>query len=393
MDGIYLDSHATTRPLPEVREAIVGAMAEPLGNPSSAHASGEQALEAVEKAREQVADLLGAEPSNLRFVSGCTEANNVVIQSAHLWESKPRRVVTSAVEHASVRRPFTALADMGYDVVEINVDSLGCLSLVDIEECLQRGARLVSIQWVNNETGVIQPIDEIGNLCRQYGALFHTDAAQAIGKVPFQFRELPVDFMTFSGHKFHAPLGTGGIVAQEPELLRPLMFGGEQEGGLRPGTENVPALVGLGVAAEARRIGLSETLSRLAILRDRLERQIMAYVPGVMINGSKEHRVGSCSNLRFPGVDGQALAVQLDLRGIRCSQSSACTSSRPEPSHVLRAMGLSEAQAYASLRFSVSVENSELEMDEAARAVAEAFEALSAFDTESNRLAIRIGGL
>lgn len=385
MESIYLDNNATTRPLPEVREAVLRAMEDLLGNPSSPHESGEAAHSAVQTARAEMADLVGADPEQVCFTSSCTEANNIVLQSALHWNSRAPRVLTTVVEHASVLRTVAALEMRGLEVHLLPVDRDGRISLSRLEDALKQGARLVSIQWVNNETGVVQEIRGISELCRRYGVPLHTDAAQAVGKMDVNFGDASVDYLTFSGHKFHAPLGTGGIVARSLKSLHAISYGGEQEFGLRAGTENVPALVGLGTAARSRKIDLVRIVSRLKTLRDLLEERIMALVPSVRINGSRSSRVVNCTNLCFPKVDGQALATQLDLRGIRCSQSSACTTARPEPSHVLRAMGLTEDEAYSSIRFSVSVDNTEDEVEFVARAVAEIHQRLEAFSGHGRR--------
>ena len=238
---------------------------------------------------------------------------------------------------------------------------------------------LISIQWVNSETGVVQPVAEFGRICSEAGVPFHTDAAQAVGKLPVKLRELPVDFASVAGHKFHAPPGTGALYLRGSAELRGLLDGGDQESGLRAGTENVPGIAGMGCAAGIRAGSLTETITKLGRLRDLFESEIMDRCAGVSVNGGSATRVCNTTNLLFDGVDGQALVAQLDQRGIRCSQSSACTNHRPEPSHVLRAMGLSEEEAYASVRFSMSVLNSEEEEVAAAAAVAEVVGQIRAF--------------
>ena len=249
----------------------------------------------------------------------------------------------------------------------------------DLREAVAEETALVSIQWVNSETGVIQPVEEFGRICSETGVPFHTDAAQAVGKLPVRLRDLPVDFASIAGHKFHGPPGTGALYLRGTARLGGLLDGGDQESGLRAGTENVPGIAGMGCAAGIRAGSLPETIVRLGRLRDLFESEIMDRCAGVSVNGGGAPRVCNTTNLLFDGVDGQALVAQLDQRGIRCSQSSACTNHRPEPSHVLRAMGLPEEEAYASVRFSMSVLNNEEQVTAAAAAVAEVVARIRAF--------------
>jgi cysteine desulfurase len=229
--------------------------------------------------------------------------------------------------------------------------------------------RLVSIQWVNNETGVIQPIKEILKICKTHKVPLHVDAAQAVGKIPVDVTEIDVDFLTLTGHKFHAPPGVGAVYAKTPKQLRPLIFGGPQELSLRPGTENMPGIVGLGKAAELRKNNFLKVVRKITEIRDLFETKILQTVPNTKINGNIEHRSGNSTNILFEGIDGKALVIRLDQLGIRCSQSSACTNMRPEPSYVLRAMGLSEEEAYSSIRFSFSEQNTLEEVDIVVEAV------------------------
>ena len=264
-------------------------------------------------------------------------------------------------------------------MVLLPVGGCGLIDPDDLRKALAEEAALVSVQWVNSETGVVQPIMEIGRLCAAAGVPFHTDAAQAVGKLPLSLRDLPVDYASIAGHKFHAPVGVGALYVRAGAALQGLLDGGDQESGLRAGTENVPGIAGMGCAARLREESLDETITRLASLRDRLESQTMDRCGGVTVNGDTRTRVCSTTNLRFDGVDGEALVARLDQRGVRCSQSSACTNQRPEPSHVLRAMGLSEEEAYASVRFSLSVLNDEEDVEAACAAVAEEVHRIRAF--------------
>ena len=373
---IYLDNNATTQPLPEIRAAVLNAMGEAFGNPSSSHAAGHRAREQLHNARLSLASLLGCEPTSVVFTSGATEANNTLIRS---FSGPGKRIVSTAVEHSSVLAALERAEGEGTKVVLLPVGRSGLVDPEDLREAIAGETALVSIQWVNSETGVVQPVEDFGRICSEAGVPFHTDAAQAVGKLPVNLRELPVDFASIAGHKFHAPPGTGAFYLRGSAGLRGLLDGGDQESGLRAGTENVPGIAGMGCAATIRADTLPEMITRLGNLRDLLESEVMDRCPGVSVNGERATRVCNTTNLLFDGVDGQALVARLDQRGIRCSQSSACTNHRPEPSHVLRAMGLSEEEAFASVRFSMSVLNSKEEVVAAAAAVAEVVAQIRAF--------------
>ena len=384
---IDLDNNATTQPLPEVRDAVVHALLNGLGNPSSIHAAGQRARDALRISRQSLASLIAAEPAHLVFTSGATEANNLVFYSAARWQPRAR-IITTAVEHSSVLRPCEALLHHGADVVTLPVDHRGLIDLDQLAATLTPDTTLVSVQWANSETGVIQPIEAIGDLCRSRQIPFHTDAAQAVGKLPVSLANVPVDFLSLSGHKFHAPMGTGALFARQPRRLLPLLSGGDQEHGLRAGTENLPGIVGLGVAATARQSRFGEVQLHLSELRDRFEALVLQLVPDVVVNGAGAERLVNTSNLQFVGVDGQALVARLDQAGICCSQSTACTSGRPEPSAVLRAMGLSEEQAYASVRFAVGEGTTSDDVETAARTIAEICESQRVFRKTHRRPAL-----
>ena len=372
---VYLDNNATTPPLPEVRAAVLNALAA-FGNPSSSHTAGGRGREQLRTARESLASLLGCGPDAIVFTSGATEANNTVLRG---FSGPDRRVISTAVEHSSVLAALDRCSRQGTEVVLLPVSGGGLVDPEDLRRALAGRADLVSIQWVNSETGVVQPIDQIGRLCAGAGVPFHTDAAQAVGKLPMGLRDLPVDYASIAGHKFHAPVGVGALYVGGATRPEGLIEGGDQESGLRAGTENVPGIAGMGCAARLREKSLDETIARLGSLRDRLEREIIDRCGGVTVNGDSRARVCNTTNLLFRGVDGEALVARLDQRGIRCSQGSACTNQRPEPSHVLRAMGLSEEEAYASVRFSLSVLNDEEEVAAACAAVAEEVDRVRAF--------------
>jgi cysteine desulfurase len=319
-------------------------------------------------AREQVAQLLGCRADALLFTSGATEANNMVLRSfGH--EFGGTRIVSTKIEHSSIKRTLEYLENMGVEVVVVGVSSDGLVDLGALEQATTPDTSLVSVQWVNNETGIIQPIEQIGRFCRERGVLFHTDAAQVPGKIPLKLRDMPVDYASFTGHKFHGPAGIGALYRRPTSRLQPLLFGGDQESELRAGTENLLGIVGIGAAAATRANCLNGAIDRLTSLRDRFERALRQQCDGVFVNG-RAGRVCNSSNLRFENVDGQALVARLDQKGIRCSQSSACTNHRPEPSYVLREMGLSEGQAYESVRFGFSVLNTETEVDDVATVIA-----------------------
>jgi cysteine desulfurase len=378
---IYLDNNATTQPLPEVLEAMIEVLGEGFGNPSSAHAAGDRARDSMRCAREAVAALIGADPSMIVFTSGGTEANNLVFASVLGGHGARPRIVTTAVEHSSIPKYCEYLRELGVDVITLPVNRAGRLSLQDVEVAVTPETSLVSVQWVNNETGVMQPVAQIGELCRERGIPFHTDAAQAVGKLPMNVSTLPIDFLSLTAHKFHGPQGVGALYARHRRWLTPMLRGGSQEEGLRAGTENVPGIVGMGKAATLRLARLDDIQPYLHGLRDRFEHRVLDMVPGTEVNGDRTQRVCNTTNLLFRDIDGEALMAQLDHVGIRCSQSSACTNMRPEPSAVLRAMGLSEDEAYASVRFGVSEQNTVDEIEWAAMQIREICTKLRAFGT------------
>jgi cysteine desulfurase len=360
---IYLDNNATTESLPEVCEAILRALGINFGNAASAHTTGDKARRALREARCDVSRLIGAEPERLFFTGSGTEANNMVLASVAQSNAV---IVTTPVEHSSILSFCEHLEGRGVEIFYLPIDATGRIGFHALEQVLsQQQTTLVSVQWVNNETGVIQPVEQIRALCRSAGVLFHTDAAQAVGKLDVDVAVLDPDFLTLTAHKFHGPPGVGAVYAKQPHLLKPLLFGGPQEGGLRAGTENLPGIIGAGVAAALRQARLPKVRAGLENLRDALEVGLLSEFPWIEVNGTTEDRVCNTTNLRFTGIDGQALVARLDQVDIRCSQSSACTNQKPEPSYVLRAMGLSEEEAYASIRFSFGEHNTAMEVDAA----------------------------
>ncbi len=372
---IYFDNNATTRPLPEVVEAMCEAMGERFGNPSSAHSAGERARRHKDLARVRVSKLLGCPPENIIFTSSGTESNNMVFYSRTARKKNPR-ILTTAIEHSSVMKmcSFLKLNDVRVEILEVNEH--GIVEMERLKDALSEKADLVSVQWVNNETGVIQDMRRISELCGEKEVLFHTDAAQAVGKLEVDLNRLHVDFLSFTAHKISGPQGCAVLYANDRMLVNPFLFGGFQEEGFRPGTENLPGIVGLGVACEIRRANFAKALKKMKKLRDRFEKMITESVPETSINGSGAKRVCNTTNIHFNGVDGRKLVSSLDEAGIRCSQSSACTNFDVTPSYVLTAMGFSERHAYSSVRFSFCPENSLEEVDEVARIIKEKCEFL-----------------
>jgi cysteine desulfurase len=362
---IYLDNNATTKPLPEVREEVYKILGDEFGNPSSAHSTGERARRHLAHAREKVAALIGTIPSKITFTSSGTESNNMAFYSSTRGKGKKCRVITTTVEHSSIRKMCSYLCINGVEIKLIKVDPKGIIDLGELRETMNGDTSLVSVQWVNNETGVVQPVVEVGEMCRERGVPFHTDAAQAAGKLEMSVEKLPFDFLTFTGHKFHGPQGTGGIYTKDKFLLAPILFGGFQEEGFRPGTENLPGIAGLGKAAELRKNDLIRLIARMKELRDRFEAMVLDFVQGTRVNGDIKNRICNTTNIMFGGIDGRKLVRELDEAGVRCSQSSACTNFEVSPSYVLCSMGLSESEAYSSIRFSFSVENTFDEVDKA----------------------------
>ncbi len=375
----YLDNNATTRALPEVIDAVAQAMADRYGNASSVHSAGARARAQIRKAREQVADLLGTTVEDVVFTSGATEANNIVLQSLLAGEFAGYRLVTSSVEHSSVLAAADYLRSRGTKVTVLPVDTDGVVDPEAVSAAIDPGRTLVSIQWANNETGVLQPIGRIARGARALGALFHTDAVQAVGKTPINLASLPIDFMSLSGHKLHGPLGVGALVGPGIRRLQPLVYGGSQEDALRPGTENVPGIVGLGRALELRATRFGLVAEQTQQLRGRFESTLTARGLVASVNAGRACRLPNTSNIRFTDVDGEALIIRLDQLGVRCSQSSACTNQKPEPSYVLTAMGLSEAEAYASVRFGFSELNTLDEVEAAVESIATIHASLAQF--------------
>ena len=372
---IYLDNNATTKPLPEVTEAMREAMGEGFGNPSSAHSAGERARRRMDLARERTSGLVGCSPEDLIFTSSGTESNNMVFYSCTRKKEKPR-VVTTQVEHSSIMKMCSFLELNNVHVEMLEVDGQGVLDIRRLEDAISGKTDLVSVQWVNNETGVMQDMAGISEICRKNGVPLHTDAAQAVGKLEVDLGKLHVDFLSFTAHKISGPQGAAVLYAKDRLLVNPVLFGGFQEEGFRPGTENLPGIAGLGTACETRRARLKRAVEKMRDLRDRFEKTITGSIPDTSVNGGGGERVCNTSNIHFGGTDGRKLVSLLDEAGIRCSQSSACTNFDVTPSYVLTAMGLDEQHAHSSIRFSFCPENTFEEIERAAEIIREKCEFL-----------------
>lgn len=351
---IYLDNNATTQVDPAVVEEMMPYLTELYGNPSSGYRFGTQVNKAIETARERVALLLGCEPSEVIFTSCGTESTNSAIQSALLMDRDRQHIVTTRVEHSATLKHCETLAKRGYEITWLGVDSEGQLDLAELEKSIRSDTALVTVMCANNETGVLFPVDEIAEIIRKKGALFHTDAVQAIGKIPVDLAEAKVNFLSLSGHKLHCPKGVGVLYVNKRTRFHPMLIGGSQEGGKRAGTQNVASIVGLGKACEIAGENLDHEAVEVRALRDEFEQGILAAVEGAQLNGDPIHRLPNTSNLAFSGIDSEAVLLLLDQHGICCSSGSACTTGSVHASHVLKAMGFSDERARSSLRFSLS---------------------------------------
>jgi cysteine desulfurase len=360
---VYVDNNATTMVAPEVAEAMLPYFSELYGNPSSMHFFGGQVQRKVNEARDKVADLLGADPTEIVFTSCGTESDNAAIRGALDSYLEKRHFITSRVEHAAVNNVATYLGRKGYRVTELLVDRKGRLDLDDLREGITDQTGIVSIIYANNETGVIFPIEEIGQIVKERGIPFHTDAVQAVGKIPINLAKSTIDMLSLSGHKLHAPKGIGVLYIRKGTRFSPFMIGGHQESGRRGGTENVPYVVGLGKACELAKKNMEDENTRVKALRDYLEKRILETIPNVLVNGDRNHKLPNTVSVSFEYVEGESILIMLSDLGICASSGSACTSGSLEPSHVLRAMGVPFTAAHGSIRFSLSIYNTKEEMD------------------------------
>jgi cysteine desulfurase len=363
MKTIYFDNNATTKVAEEVLEEMKPLFCDLYGNPSSMHTFGGQISRKIRKAREQVAGLLNCDPSEIIFTSCGTESDNTAVKGTLAAAPNKRKIITTRVEHPAVLTVCRELESHGYTVVELAVDKQGQFDMAELEDQIDDDTVLVTIMYANNETGVVFPIDKIAELVTSKGVVFHTDAVQAIGKIPLNLSKTNIDLLSISGHKLHAPKGVGVLYVRKGTRLSPFMLGGHQEAGRRAGTENVPSIVGLGKACELAAKNIEEENQRVKNLRDKLENAIFQKCPQCRLNGDKDNRLPNTSNISFEYIEGEAILLMLDKLGICASSGSACTSGSLEPSHVLRAMGVPFTAAHGSIRFSLSRYNTEKEVD------------------------------
>lgn len=362
---VYFDNNATTRVAPEVRDVMLPFLDGLYGNPSSMHAFGGRVAKYVDRAREEVARFVNCSPEEIIFTSCATESDNAAIRGTADWFGKDLKVITTAVEHPAVLQPVRRLKAQGHETVELPVNGVGQIDLDQLraELASAKGPKLVSAMWANNETGTLFPIAKIAEICREYGAVLHTDAVQAAGKAKIDVQAVPVDMLSISGHKFHAPKGIGFMYVRKGTKIKPFMLGGHQESGRRAGTENVPYIVGLAKACELARLGMADEERKLTALRDRLEAGILAKCPDVRVNGDKENRLPNTLNVSFEYIEGEAIAYHLSDLGICISTGSACASGSLDPSHVIRAMGVPFTAVHGSVRFSLSRYSTDEEVD------------------------------
>ncbi|MGI6554965.1 MAG: cysteine desulfurase NifS [Bacillota bacterium] len=364
MQRIYLDHSATTPVRPEVAEIMVEYMTNKFGNPSSVHSFGREAKEALENARSQVAALIKAQPEEITFTSGGTEADNLaIIGTALKYADKGKHIITSAVEHHAVLHACEHLEKMGFDLTVLPVDEYGIIRMDDLRRAIRDDTILITIMHANNEVGSIQPVAEIGRLAREKGILFHTDAVQSLGKIPVDVEEINADLLSGSGHKIYGPKGIGFLYIRKGVRLSPLAFGGAQEKKIRPGTENMPGIIGLGKAVELAGQEMDSEMPRMTQLRDKLIKGILERIPDVRLNGHPTLRVPTNVNVSFEYVEGESLLLSLDMKGIAASSGSACTSGSLDPSHVLLAMGICKEVAHGSVRMTLGRDNTGEQID------------------------------
>ena len=381
---IYLDNNATTRIDPAVVDAMLPYLRDFYGNPSSMHRFGGQVGAAVQNARSQVARLLGAEDSEIIFTSCGSEGNNTAIHAALSAQPDKRHIITTEVEHPAVLNVCKHLEKKGYRITYLSVNRQGQLDITELEAAITGGTALVTMMYANNETGTIFPIEEVGAIAKEYGATFHVDAVQAVGKVPIDLSTSTIDLLTLSGHKLHAPKGVGALYVRRGFRFRPFLIGGHQERGRRAGTENVPGIIGLGKAAELARLHF-QNVDRERKLRDRLERGLFDRISDIEVNGHPTQRLPNTTNIGFKYIEGEAILFMLDKEGICASSGSACTSGSLEPSHVLRAMGIPYTILHGSIRFSLSRFTTEAEVDrvlEVMPEIVDRLRALSPFNSD-----------
>jgi cysteine desulfurase len=360
---IYMDNNATTQVAPEVIEAMMPYLTQLYGNPSSMHTFGGQVAHEIRKAREKVAALLGCDADEVIFTSCGTESDNTAIMGILANVPHKRTVITTRVEHPAVLGPCRSLDQHGYRIIELSVDKHGTLDMAEFESALNEDTALVTVMYANNETGVIFPVEKMAALCKAKEIPFHTDAVQAVGKIPLNMKTSNVDLLSLSGHKLHAPKGVGVLYVRRGTRLSPYMLGGHQEANRRGGTENVAGIVALGKACELAQQFMEQENTSVKKLRDRLQEKILATCPDCMINGDIQNRLPNTLNISFEFIEGESILMMMDRFGVCASSGSACTSGSLEPSHVLRAMGVPFTAAHGSIRFSLSRYNTQDEVD------------------------------
>jgi cysteine desulfurase len=363
MKTVYVDNNATTRVDPEVLEEMLPYFSELYGNPSSMHSFGGETGKKVREAREKIARLINASPDEIIFTSCGTESDNTAILSALKTAPHKRRIITSRVEHPAVKNLCKSLEESGYQVTYLPVDDKGRLDTAMLYDELTDDTALVSLMWANNETGVLFPIEEIAEKLAEKEVVFHTDAVQAVGKLPIDLAKTKVDMLSLSGHKLHAPKGIGALYVRKGTRFSPFLIGGHQEKGRRGGTENVAAIIGLGKACELAQTYIHKENTEVAALRDKLERELLKQIPSSIVNGDSKMRLPGTTNISFEYIEGEAILLMMNELGVCASSGSACTSGSLEPSHVLRAMGVPYTAAHGSIRFSLGRYNTEADVD------------------------------
>ncbi len=387
MKAVYLDNNATTRVAPEVLTEMTPYFSELYGNPSSMHSFGGQVAKKIAEARAKVAYLIGADPDEIIFTSCGTESDNTAIHSALTVNPDKRHIITSRVEHPAVKVLCENLAERDCRITTIEVDSNGNLDMEQFKKSLSPDTALVSLMWANNETGVIFPVEEAAQIAHERGILFHTDAVQAVGKIPINMKANSIDMLSLSGHKLHAPKGIGVLYVRKGTKFSSFQIGGHQEKGRRGGTENTPSIIGLGKACELAARNMTMENTKVKELRDRLEREILKHIPNSKVNGGEALRLPNTANISFEFIEGESILLLMDSHGICASSGSACTSGSLQPSHVLRAMGVPYTMAHGSVRFSLSVYNTDDEIDfviEKLPPIIERLRSMSPYWTEAN---------
>jgi len=387
MKAVYLDNNATTRVAPEVLTEMTPYFSELYGNPSSMHSFGGQVAKKIAEARAKVAYLIGADPDEIIFTSCGTESDNTAIHSALTVNPDKRHIITSRVEHPAVKVLCENLAERDCRITTVEVDSNGNLDMEQFKKSLSPDTALVSLMWANNETGVIFPVEEAAQIAHERGILFHTDAVQAVGKIPINMKANSIDMLSLSGHKLHAPKGIGVLYVRKGTKFSSFQIGGHQEKGRRGGTENTPSIIGLGKACELAARNMTMENTKVKELRDRLEREILKHIPNSKVNGGEALRLPNTANISFEFIEGESILLLMDSHGICASSGSACTSGSLQPSHVLRAMGVPYTMAHGSVRFSLSVYNTDDEIDfviEKLPPIIERLRSMSPYWTEAN---------